>query len=197
MNSKKQKEELLKRISDLEKQVHGLENDLIYDWLTMLKTRAFFEEESDIYLKALSSVNKNRRREWFGFKNLSFLFFDIDHFKRINDTYGHDIGDVVLREVARTIVQSVRIGDTVARWGGEEMVVMLLGADKANAKNKAEEIRKKIEMLHFDSFPDLKVTISIGVAAAEEGIACRELISRADEAVYKAKDRGRNRVATY
>src|SRR3990167_4467430 len=116
------------RIKELESQVHDLEKDLIHDSLTGLKTRAFLEEELGIYLNAIAYNKDGKRKNWFGFKNLSIIFFDIDHFKKVNDTYGHAIGDLVLKRVAETIQKSLRTGDTLARWGGEEMVVSLLGA---------------------------------------------------------------------
>src|SRR3989344_2856990 len=109
------------RIKELETQVRELERDLIHDKLTGLKTRAFFEEELGVYIEALRN-NGGKRKEWFGFKNIGIVFFDIDHFKKVNDTHGHDIGDEVLKVVAHAIQSSVRTGDTVARWGGEEIV---------------------------------------------------------------------------
>ncbi len=190
-------QDLQKKIEVLEKRIHNLEKDLIHDSLTALKTKAFFEEESNTYLSAIGKVNTSKRKNWFGFKNLSVLFFDIDHFKKINDTYGHSVGDSVLREVAKVISRSVREGDTVARWGGEEIVASLLGANELDAKNKAEEIRKSIESLSFDSNPDLKVTISIGVAGNFEGATCADLLKNADLALYKAKRDGRNRVVAH
>lgn len=197
MSDLQDKEELLKRIAELESQVHDLEKDLIHDNLTQLKTRAFFEEEANVYLDAIGAVNEGKRKEWFGFKNLSLLFFDIDYFKKINDTYGHQVGDVVLRDVASCIAESLREGDTASRWGGEEMVVSLLGANEKDALNKAEEIRKSISNLTFDSAPDLSVSVSIGVASAEKGVSLEDLIKRADKALYRAKESGRNMVVAF
>ncbi len=191
------KKELEKRIEELEMELRETEKDLIHDGLTSLKTRAFFEEETTVYLDAIAGSNGGKRREWFGFKHISFLFFDIDYFKKINDTYGHGIGDIVLREVAGTIAESLREGDTAARWGGEEIVVSLLGANEEDAKVKAEEIRKLISNLTFNESPDLSVSVSVGVASAEKGEKCEELIKRADKALYKAKEEGRNQVIAY
>ncbi len=189
-------EDLQKKIIELEKQVHELEKDLIHDALTGLKTRAFFEEEATIYLHAVANLNAGKRKEWFGFKNLSFLFFDIDHFKQINDTYGHPVGDQVLHEVAQLINKSVREGDTVARWGGEEMVACLLGANEKDAKDKAESIRKSIEQLTFSN-SQIKVTISIGVASNFKEATVANLLKNADLSVYKAKRTGRNKVVAF
>lgn len=193
-DEEKKQEELLSRIADLESQVQSLEKDLIHDHLTSLKTRMFFEEESKIYLDMINNLNAGKRRQWFGFKNISFLFIDIDHFKKVNDTYGHDIGDLVLKKVAETIMRSVRVGDTVARWGGEEIVVSLLGANLEDSRIKAEEIRKNVEAIKFTEVPDLGVTISIGIVSSEISSNFEELIKKADEALYESKETGRNKV---
>lgn len=184
------------RVAELEAQIRDLEKDLIHDSLTGLKTRAFFEEESTVYIHAVANLEAGKRREWFGFKNISFIFFDIDHFKKINDTYGHSIGDEVLREVSLLINRSVREGDTVARWGGEEIVVCLLGANEKDARDKALNIVKSIERLTFTSNV-LKVTMSAGVATNWKGATYEELIEHADKALYKAKESGRNKVVAY
>ena len=81
-----EEKDLLKKIGELEEEIHDLQKDLIHDSLTGLKTRAFFEEEISIYLSQISAGDLGKRKEWFGFKNISVLFFDIDHFKKINDT---------------------------------------------------------------------------------------------------------------
>jgi diguanylate cyclase (GGDEF)-like protein len=188
---------LLVRISELEVQVKTLEKDLIHDQLTGLKTRAFFEEEGKVYLDMVQNVKKGERKEWFGFKNMSLLFFDIDHFKKINDTYGHDVGDSALKAVASVINNQVREGDTVARWGGEEIAAVLLGANEDDAKDKAEEIRRHISVTKLKSTPDLSMTVSIGVVAADSYVTFEELIKRADKAMYSAKQTGRNKVVPF
>jgi diguanylate cyclase (GGDEF)-like protein len=196
MDDEQNKERLLSRIAELESHVHDLEKDLIHDSLTGLKTRAFFEEESKIYLDMISHISSGKRRQWFGFKNISFLFFDIDFFKKVNDTYGHDAGDLVLKKVAQTIQANVRVGDTVARWGGEEMVAFLLGADLNDAKIKAENIRQKIEKLSFEN-PEIKVTISIGIVSSEISSDFSDLMKKADAALYQSKQSGRNKTVVF
>jgi diguanylate cyclase (GGDEF)-like protein len=194
------KEELLERIKELENEITELTKNLIYDNLTGLKTRAFFEEEARIYFDiAVSSVTHHatRRKQWFGFKNISFIFLDIDHFKSINDTYGHTAGDEVLKAVSETVITSVRDGDTAARWGGEEIAVTLVGATEKDAIHKAEDIRRQVESIVFGKYPDLNVTVSAGVASAERGSTFEEVLERADKALYKAKQAGRNRVVSY
>jgi len=196
MDDEQNKQKLLERIAELESQVFGLEKDLIHDALTGLKTRAFFEEESKVYLDMINHISAGKRKQWFGFKNISFLFFDIDHFKKINDTFGHDVGDLVLKKVAQTIKQNMRVGDTVARWGGEEMVASLLGADLNDAKLKAEDIRQKIEKLTFEN-SEIKVTISIGVVSSEISSDFTDLMKKADQSLYQAKQSGRNKVVGF
>lgn len=186
-----------KRITELETQVHDLERDLIHDPLTGIKTRAFFEEELETYLASVAGNEEGKRKEWFGFRNISIIFFDIDHFKNVNDTYGHDVGDIVLQRVAEVIKSDLRTGDTLARWGGEEMIVSLLGANEKDAVAKAEEIREKVETLVFSEAKSLQLTISSGVASSEKNLSLSELVKRADQALYSAKNNGRNKVVAY
>lgn len=197
MYSKLSHEELVKTIKELEGKVHDLEDKLNHDKLTSLKNRGYFEEKSKAFLGNTEKIKQDNRREWFGFNDISFLFFDIDHFKKINDTYGHDIGDEVLKKVAELLKKSLRVGDVVARWGGEEFVAILLGARESEAKKKAEEIRLKVEEMTFENPADLKITISIGVAEFEIGKTFEDMVKHSDEALYRAKETGRNKVVTY
>lgn len=127
---------------------------------------------------------------------LSVLMIDIDKFKSVNDTYGHDVGDVVLKETARVIKGAVRRYDTAARMGGEEFLVVCPGADLDEARMVGERIRLRVESSHikFGEF-DRNVTISVGVATMLEGVEDTDhLIRMADEAVYVSKTNGRNQV---
>ncbi len=189
--------ELLEKIAELESKVHSLENELIHDKLTSAKTRGYFEEKSKEYVDFAGKVRGGKRRDWAGFRDISFLFFDIDHFKKINDTYGHDVGDKVLKEFASVVKNSLRVGDIFARWGGEEFVVILLGSNEMDSKVKADEIRKKVEDMTFDNPSELKITVSIGVAEFDGDITFENLIKNADNALYKAKDTGRNKVVVF
>ncbi|MYL22916.1 diguanylate cyclase [Halomonas alkaliantarctica] len=126
----------------------------------------------------------------------ALLMLDIDHFKRVNDTHGHSVGDKVLREFARLIALQVRAGDFVARYGGEEFVVVLLGADAENAALVAERIRETVEgatLFDHDGNP-VPVTTSIGVACPDAPQASEATLKVADERLYHAKESGRNRV---
>ncbi|MEZ5977237.1 MAG: diguanylate cyclase [Planctomycetota bacterium] len=127
---------------------------------------------------------------------LSVLMLDIDKFKSVNDTYGHDIGDVVLKETARVLKGAVRRNDTAARMGGEEFLVICPGADVDEARMVGERIRLRVESNHisFGEF-DRNVTISVGVAQNMPGVEDIDHLMRlADEAVYVSKSNGRNQV---
>lgn len=129
----------------------------------------------------------------------SVLFIDLDHFKRINDTYGHDAGDTVLREVAACLSRCARASDAVGRIGGEEFSVFLPGTDLSGATRMAEKLRADIEALMpvIDGAP-LRITASIGVARSSHGHKTIADIQRqADQAMYEAKRQGRNRVTAF
>jgi len=137
---------------------------------------------------------------------LSCMYIDIDHFKRVNDTIGHQGGDEVLREVCARIKTELRMSDALGRFGGEEFVVLLIDADLESASMVAERIRASVAAQPVDigSGERLDVTVSIGVAAlpdvarehAVEGVA-QELIASADAALYQAKSGGRNKVISF
>jgi len=197
MSKELTKEELEEKVAELEQKIRVLEEDLIHDSLTGLKTRKYFTEEASKYYDSITDEYTYKRREWFGLKHIGIIFFDIDHFKNINDTHGHAVGDAVLKAVAKTIESGVRHGDIAARWGGEEMVVALLGMDEKGAVKKAESIRKNIQEMSFNNLPDIHVTISAGVAVFEAGIPFDEVMQRADKALYEAKETGRNKVVIF
>jgi len=121
---------------------------------------------------------------------------DVDHFKRVNDTHGHDAGDTVLRGIATALHKIARKSDFVARWGGEEFVVALVQTADAGGRIAAERVRRAIAETAFTlaSGETLHVTASIGLASAAATINMDELVGRADRALYAAKGRGRNRV---
>ncbi len=124
---------------------------------------------------------------------LSILMIDIDHFKQVNDRYGHQIGDEVLAEVARIVRSSLRNTDVVCRYGGEEIVVILPETAAADAVRVAENCRGRIEAGTASS-PGPAVTVSIGAASLVEGDTPESLVAAADGALYAAKEGGRNRV---
>ncbi len=134
------------------------------------------------------------------YKNkLTLLLMDIDHFKNFNDTYGHPVGDEVLRMVAATLQKAARSTDLVARYGGEEFVVVMIQSDEGHSRIVAERIRQSIEAMdipHEDKV--LKVTVSIGSATFPEDAAEKQaLIDNSDKAMYHSKENGRNRVTYF
>jgi len=118
---------------------------------------------------------------------------DIDHFKAVNDDFGHDAGDTVLRELTRLVMDNIRITDRLARWGGEEFIILSASSDINRARRVAERLRRKIEGHDFPGLPWV-VTGSFGVAQHKPGESVEQLLRRVDEALYRAKETGRNRV---
>jgi two-component system, cell cycle response regulator len=126
------------------------------------------------------------------------LMLDLDHFKNINDQFGHPIGDEVIRTIAKILLQSCRGGDLIARFGGEEFVLLLPGAVGSTAIEISERIRKRIEDYNWAQFhAQLKVTSSIGIAEQVDEPDANTLLAHADQALYQAKHNGRNRVELY
>ncbi|WP_016915735.1 sensor domain-containing diguanylate cyclase [Vreelandella stevensii] len=123
----------------------------------------------------------------------ALLLFDVDHFKQINDAYGHGVGDEVLVSLARLVETSLRGCDHLGRWGGEEFVVLATHSDEEAAMGLAERLRSLVATLHVNGL-DQPITVSIGVAIWQPGDSCKTLMSRADVAMYRAKRSGRNRV---
>jgi two-component system cell cycle response regulator len=160
----------------------------ITDQLTGLHNRRYMSRHLD---NLLAQARKSG-------KPLAFVIMDIDFFKLVNDTHGHDIGDEVLREFSRRIAANVRGIDLACRFGGEEFVVVMPDTDVAYAYSVAERLRKSIEStpIEISRAPGkLTITISIGIAAAvSESDSAEDLLHRADQALYRAKKTGRNRV---
>lgn len=160
-----------------------------YDTLTNLYNRRTFEE---LFQKQLARSQRTQAP-------FAISIIDIDHFKKFNDTYGHEVGDEVLRQVAGGLKDSVRINDVVARYGGEEFVAILTDTKDGGARIVADRLRQKIESLELRvGFQTLHITISVGVAVyPDHGTTRDALIEHADEALYRAKNSGRNRVMFY
>jgi diguanylate cyclase (GGDEF)-like protein len=126
---------------------------------------------------------------------LSLMMIDLDHFKEINDRHGHAVGDEILRGMGDRLRAFSRYADVSARWGGEEFLVLLIETDEDKARQVAERLRQGIgELGHETSAGPLTVTLSIGVAALGTGDTASSMLRRADEALYRAKRGGRNRV---
>lgn len=166
--------------------IRCIEENAKVDSLTGLHNRRWLEE---MYAREMSRSNAGN------FKLCAFML-DIDHFKNVNDTYGHLAGDQVLMSVAQSITKSLRPSDMPVRYGGEEFTVFLPGTSLDNAKVIAERMRKNVESMQIvlPSGESLKVTVSIGFTERIENDSVRSIIERADQALYHAKENGRNRV---
>ena len=164
----------------LEKQAH-------FDFLTGLCNRRHFLERAD------AELNRSQRYE----NALSILMIDIDHFKRINDTYGHKFGDVVLQKIANIFQSTLRDVDIAGRIGGEEFAILLPETCIEEALDVAERLRTEVAgaSVQFDQATAIQFTISIGIAAKQSrNEQLDDLLSFADKALYEAKDAGRNRI---
>lgn len=153
------------------------------DPLTGISNRLAYEEQF-----------QQEFHRWQRFSNpLTFAIWDIDHFKQVNDTYGHAIGDEVLRKIAAQLNSRLRSTDFVARYGGEEFAMLLPGADAHAALELADQIRRSIAEAGFSNGEmQIPVTISCGVSSFKPGDTPQSVFSRADQALYRAKKAGRN-----
>ncbi|MBQ8727537.1 MAG: sensor domain-containing diguanylate cyclase [Oscillospiraceae bacterium] len=162
--------------------------DSLHDKLTELKNRAgFYSDYTKIYEEILKDTSADR--------NVSLIICDIDFFKKVNDTYGHNAGDAVLRHVASMFRTNARPGDGIYRWGGEEFLVVLPDTNKEQAIDIAERLRTSVmeSVCHFEEL-NIKVTMSFGLTVLNMDNPIEENIKIADERLYKAKEGGRNRV---
>jgi len=127
---------------------------------------------------------------------LSIVMADLDRFKKVNDTYGHDAGDRVLKAIGKFLQQNIRDVDVIARYGGEEFVLMIPEAAKDAAHSLSERLRKNLSEIKFEDLPP--ITISLGIATyPQDGTDPEDLIRKADAAMYAAKRAGRNQVVKY
>jgi diguanylate cyclase (GGDEF)-like protein len=155
------------------------------DGLTKLLNRRAFD---DALAEAIARVQRLS-------EPIALLILDLDHFKRINDTHGHGVGDEVLRKVAEAMVADVRIFDRVFRVGGEELAVLLTGVDATAAETTAERLRQSIAAMSIPvAGGEIGASVSIGVALGSQSSEPASLVEAADKALYRAKAEGRNRV---
>jgi len=161
-----------------------------------LEQQVYMDAPTQLYNKKLFNmqlaklIEISRRHD----RPLSLLMLDVDHFKSVNDTHGHDIGDIVLKQIAGILQRSTRKGDFVARWGGEEFAIILPETNNKGAMVAAEKIRMAVEKETKETKDSIPVTISVGVARLRKDDEAGQLIRSADQALLKAKEGGRNRV---
>ncbi|MFQ5560113.1 MAG: GGDEF domain-containing protein, partial [Nitrospinota bacterium] len=176
-----------KKISDLEKELGKARMEMMKDTLTRLYNRRAFDERIE------EQLNRFKR---YG-EGFCLIFMDLDHFKRVNDTYGHVAGDIVLKTVASIAKESIRSMDFIGRYGGEEFVAIIEKTETVSGKKVAEKIRKSIgghEFIYKNQKVDVQV--SLGVTGSRGGDTPQSITERADSALYQAKERGRNQVAS-
>lgn len=158
------------------------EENALTDELTKLPNRRALAQ------RFLQEMQRARRHH----EGIAFLMIDLDHFKGVNDTYGHLTGDAVLVELAKILVTGARESDVCARYGGEEFAMLLQETDANGARTVAERVRARVAAANFPG--GLKLTISVGIAATDDPALFTQLIDRADQALYAAKQGGRNQV---
>jgi len=163
---------------------HEANTEANIDWMTDIYTRRFFERNA---IMKLTSV--------YGNKPSSLLLVDLDHFKSINDRFGHETGDVALRRTADVLKACIRDSDLAGRLGGDEFAIFLPGAITKVATGIAQQIRAGIEAIKFPEWPDLVMTASIGLyTSSKSRDLYSEMLRRADAAMYRSKESGRNQI---
>lgn len=181
---------------------YAREVNLIRIYVTDITQRKRHEEEIHLLVTTDSLTGIANRREFTAIlarevdrarrygTPLSLAMYDLDYFKRVNDTFGHDVGDYVLQAVTGLVQKNIRAADVVARWGGEEFMVLMPESDMQAAKNASEKLRLAIAGHHFDKVD--KLTVSFGVVSFEPQDDLNSLLKRVDDALYRAKEQGRN-----
>ncbi|WP_020408028.1 diguanylate cyclase [Hahella ganghwensis] len=159
------------------------------DGLTQLNNRRFWEERLEAEFRRFKRTGKVA----------TLIMFDIDHFKKVNDTYGHPAGDEVIRQVADALRETMRTTDIAGRYGGEEFGLILIDTDSISGKSFAERLRTRVEELtvsHEDS--DIRFTISLGIAEVNHSLDdYQQWLENADTALYESKQNGRNRTTVH
>ena len=165
-----------------------LENEKKFEYLSQTDQLTWLYNRHKLHQVFTSEINRsNRFEEIFG-----IILLDIDLFKNVNDTYGHNIGDLVLKEISNILKDNSRVSDTVGRCGGQEFLIVIPQTDIEGARILAEKLRKEIENHHFSTVG--KLTASFGLAYYRKGDDENSIVKRADEALYKAKELGRNTI---
>ena len=167
-----------------QERIRELEKKLLYDAMTCLYSK---NAGCEFLEKKIKECGRSK-------KSITVIMCDIDHFKKINDTYGHQTGDLVIKKVASTLKKHVRENDIIFRYGGEEFTIIMSDTKPKNAKAIIERLREKVEGI---SDINIKVTMSFGIYTSNATENMHVLIEKADQALYKAKNKGRNRVVIY
>jgi len=194
-NSEKKVESLLKENEELKEKIKHIENLLTLDPLTEVYNRRYIEEELKSLFEEVEAIKQNKERRTGKEDQLSIIFLDIDDFKKVNDNYGHEAGDIVLKEISGLIKKNIRSSDKVARYGGEEFIIVLVKASKEDAYQKAEHVRKLISQtkIKINTKDFLTVTVTLGVASLSNEKSIKELLNKADKVLYEGKKSGKNK----
>lgn len=171
----------------MRQRLEELQEMAMHDPLTGIANRRFVE---------ISLAARLEELKRYGFP-FAVLFTDIDNFKQINDTYGHTVGDRILKMVSASLAHSLRSFDVIGRWGGEEFVTLLVNVKQENLFGLSDRLRKLVEksMLTLENGETVGATVSIGATVAEMGDTTSTLVERADKLMFESKRRGRNQVS--
>jgi len=174
------------KVDELYSMTNTLEQKAYKDNLTGINNRENFEE---IFGLEIGNANLNNQP-------LSLIIFDVDNFKLVNDTYGHQAGDILLKDLVSLIENNIKNGDIFARWGGEEFVILTPSTELNGAYNLAENLRKLVQLYVF-RYVENNLTLSFGIAQLTKEDTKKTLFEKADTALYEAKKNGRNRTEIY
>jgi diguanylate cyclase (GGDEF)-like protein/PAS domain S-box-containing protein len=174
------------KVDELYSMTNTLEEKAYKDNLTGINNRENFET---IFSLEIANAKQNNIP-------LSLIIFDVDHFKLVNDTYGHQAGDILLIDLVKLIADNIKNGDIFARWGGEEFVILTPSTEIIGARYLAENLRKLVQS-HSFSYVEYQITLSFGIAQLTDEDTKKTLFEKADGALYEAKNNGRNRVEVY
>lgn len=174
------------KVDELYSMTNTLEQKAYKDNLTGINNRENFE---DIFSIEIANAKQNNLP-------LSLIIFDVDHFKIVNDTYGHQAGDIILIDLVKLVADHIKNGDVFARWGGEEFVILTPLTEITGATNLAENLRKLVQSHPF-GYVGNEITLSFGIAQLSGEDTKKTLFEKADGALYEAKKNGRNRVEVY
>ncbi|NNM54392.1 MAG: GGDEF domain-containing protein, partial [Spirochaetales bacterium] len=163
------------------------EQEAATDTLTDLQTRRSFE-------RAVALIAQEGK-----IFPLSLVLLDLDHFKQVNDVWGHQAGDAVLQAVAKVCRLWTREGDLACRWGGEEILILLTATGALQALRAAERLREEISKIHCEAYPQIRITASLGVVTwpSATSLTLGECFARVDQSLYQAKSSGRNQVKVW
>jgi len=171
----------------LEKEIQRLKKLVYLDALTRIYNRRGFLEIGGNYFKSFKESKRKRRKN--AIASLALIFLDIDDFKKINDKYGHQRGDRVLKQLAKFLKSVLRKVDLIGRWGGEEFVILLLNVSKANAQRITQKLCRLVSKTKIAG---LYLTISLGLIIPKKEKTLALIINKADKLMYQAKKRGKN-----